>query len=355
MKLTSRERFNLAVNHKDVDRPVIDFHAASEIIEALKSYFRVETYDELLNCFQVDVRSITPDYIGPALKTFPDGTKEDMFGVRRKELASSAGKTMAEVYSPIYEMKTIDDFRKGYSFPSYEYFNFEVIKEKVHEHKRYALNAGWMSIWYLYFFLRKMDQALMDMHLNKEFFHYVMQSITDYWKGYMKRILEKADESIDYVMTYEDFGTTEGLLVSLEDIRNNVLIYYKDFAKFLSNYGAKFAFHSCGSIHQVIPDLLKLGVSILDPVQVSAKGMNIDFLKNKYGDKLTFRGAIDTTKLLPKGTVDEIRDKVKSTIKILGRNGGYIFCSSNNINTDVPLENVLAMYEAALGDKFWEE
>lgn len=355
MKLIPKERFNLTVNHKDVDRPVIDFQSASEIIGSLINYFQAENYGELINRLQVDVRGIEPDYIGPALKTFPDGTKEDIFGVRRKEIDSTTGKTTAEVYHPLAAMNTIDDFRKGYSFPSYKYFNFEVIKEKVNEHKKYALNTGWMSIWYLYFFLRKMDQVLVDMLLNKEFFHYVMQAITDYWKCHVKRILEKAGGSIDYVMTYEDFGTTGGLLISLDDIRNNVLIYYKDFAKFLSNYGARFAFHSCGSIQPVIPDLLKLGVSILDPVQVSAKGMGIGFLKNKYGDKLTFRGAIDTTKLLPKGTAGEIKEKVKSTIKILGQNGGYIFCSSNTINADVPLENVLAMYEAALGDKFWKK
>ena len=353
MGLLPEERFRLAVAHKEVDRPVVDFQAAPEVRKGLKNYFQVDD-DGLLDIFQVDARAITPDYIGPPLKTFPDGTKEDMFKVRRKELETSAGKTMAEVYFPICEMKTIDDFKKGYSFPPYEYFNFEVIGEKVHEYKRYVLNAGWMTIWYLYFFLRRMDQALIDMRLNKDFFHYVMGAITDFWKGYMKRILEAADGSIDYVMTYEDFGTTEGLLISLDDIRDEVLFYYKDFAQLVSNYGARFAFHSCGSIHEVIPDLLNLGVSILDPVQVSAKGMDINFLKNTYGDRLTFRGAIDTTELLPRGTKEEVKEKVKYTVDVLGKNGGYIFCSSNEIGADVSLENVLAMYEVVLGDKFWE-
>ncbi len=350
----SKKRFELVVAHKEVDRPIVDFQAAREIIEGLKTHFQVETEDELLDCLQVDVRSVAPDYIGPPLKTFPDGSKESIFGVRTKEIKNPSGVSNVEVYNPLSEIGTIDDFRERYSFPSYEYFDFEGVKEKVRRYNKYALNTGWMSIWYLYFFLRGMEKAMMDMLIEKEFFRYVMNECANFYKGYMKRVLEEANGAIDYVMTYEDFGSTEGLLISLDDIRNEVLIYYEDFAQIFSNYGARFAFHSCGSVHEVIPDLLNLGVSILDPVQVSAKGMDIELLKEKYGDRLTFRGAIDTTELLPRGTEEEVKEKVKHTVDVLGKDGGYIFCSSNDINADVALENVLAMYEVALGDKFWE-
>ena len=347
-----KERFELTVAHKEVDRTVIDFQAAEEIIQGLKTYFCIEDYDELLDRFQVDIRSVAPDYIGPPLKTFSDGSKENIFGVRTKRIKNPSGASDVEVYHPLSGTNTIDDFHKGYSFPPYEYFDFEGVKEKVNKYSKYALNAGWMSIWYLYFALRGMEQSLMDMLSNKEFFNYVMGECSNFYKGYMKRVLESADGAIDYVMTYEDFGTTEGLLISLDDVRDKVLVYYKDFAQLFSDYGARFAFHSCGSVHQVIPDLLNLGVSILDPMQVSAKGMDIKLLKDKYGDKLTFRGAIDTTELLPNGTKEEVKEKVKYTVDVLGKNGGYIFCSSNDINADIPLENVLAMYEVVLGNKF---
>jgi len=347
MKLIPKERFKLVVAHKEVDRPVIDFEAAPEIVGGLKNHFGVRDYDELLDCLDVDIRSIAPDYIGPPLKTFPDGSSEDMFGIRRRIIDTPFGKTSVEVYHPLANMNTIDEFRKGYDFPSYEYFDFGGIKEKARRYRKYVLNAGWMSIWYLYFFLRGMEQALIDMSLSEEFFRYIMKSCGDFWQGYMQRTLEAADGAIDYVMAYEDFGTTEGLLISPEAVREKVLWVYKDFSSFLEEYGARFAFHSCGSIHQIIPDLIEKGVSILDPIQTSAKGMDISFLKNRYGDRLTFRGAIDTTELLPRGTAEEVIDKVKFTISTLGRSGGYIFCSSNVINADVPLENVLTMYRTA--------
>ena len=348
MEFTPKERFKLVVAHKEIDRPVIDFEGAPEIIEGLKSYFGVKDHDELLDCLHVDVRSVAPDYIGPPLKAFPDGSTEDIFGVRRRGVETPSGRMSVEVYHPLAQMNTIDDFRKEYNFPLYEYFDFEGIKEKVRQYSKYVLNAGWMSIWYLYFFLRGMEQALIDMALNEEFFQYVMKSCHDFYRGYMQRTLEAAGGAIDYVMTYEDFGTTEGLLISPNDVKDKVLVFYQDFSSFLGQYGARFAFHSCGSVHQIIPDLISLGVSILDPVQTSAKGMDINFLKNRYGDQLTFRGAIDTTELLPRGTIEEVIGKVKSAIDILGRNGGYILCSSNAINADVPLKNVLAMYKAAV-------
>ncbi len=353
MELTPKERFKLVTEHKDTDRPVIDFQAAPEITEALKNYFRVDD-NGLLDILHIDVRHLGAEYIGPPLRTFPDGSREDMFGIRRKSIKAAVGTTFVETYNPIASMKTIDDFRKGYSFPSYDYFDFKRIKERTKKNKKYVLMKG-MIIWYLYFFLRGMEQALIDMIANEEFYHYVMRAIADWWKGYMKRALEPADGAIDYVIPYEDFGTNEGLMVSLNDIRNKILIYYKDFAQIFSHYGAKFAFHSCGSIHQVIPDLIKLGVSILDPIQVSANGMDIKILKDRYGNKLTFRGGIDTTELLPRRTKEEVKEKVKNTVDILGENGGYIFCSSNNINADTPIENVLAMYEVVLGNKFWEK
>ena len=352
MQLTAKERFKLAVAHKEVDRPVVDFQAAQEIKKGLKNYLGVDD-NQLLDILQVDVRHLGAEYIGPPLRTFPDGSREDMFGIRTKAIKAAVGATSAITYSPIASMKTIDDFRKGYSFPSYEYFDFERIKERIRKNKEYVLMKR-MLIWYLYFSLRGMEQALIDMIANEEFYHYVMGAIAEWWKGYMERALEPADGAIDYVITYEDFGTTEGLMVSLNDIRKKVLVYYQDFPQIFSRYGAKFTFHSCGSVHQVIPDLLKLRVSILDPVQVSAKGMDIKILKDEYGDKLTFRGGIDTTELLPRGSKEEVKEKVEYTVDVLGKDGGYIFCSSNNINADTPIENVLAMYEVVLGNRFWE-
>ena len=95
----------------------------------------------------------------------------------------------------------------------------------------------------------------------------------------------------------------------------------------------------------MIPDFIDLGVKVLDPIQTSAKDMDIKILKERFGDKLTFHGAIDTQMDLPKSSSAEIRELVKKTIDVLGKGGGYFFSPSHRIQQDTPLENIIAMYE----------
>ena len=97
----------------------------------------------------------------------------------------------------------------------------------------------------------------------------------------------------------------------------------------------------------LVPDFIDAGVKILDPIQTSAKDMDIRVLKEKYGDKLTFHGAIDTQKVLPNATADEIKELVRETISVLGKDGGYLFSPSHRIQQDTPTENIVAMYDTA--------
>ena len=110
---------------------------------------------------------------------------------------------------------------------------------------------------------------------------------------------------------------------------------------------AKLGFHSCGSIASVIDDLIEIGVDVLNPIQVTAAGMGPVTLKQKYGNRLAFWGAMDTQNVLPKGSVDDVRRMVEKRIGQLGEGGGYILASCHNIQSDVPVENVLAMFEHA--------
>jgi uroporphyrinogen decarboxylase len=105
-------------------------------------------------------------------------------------------------------------------------------------------------------------------------------------------------------------------------------------------------FHSDGAIHDLIPDLMEAGIDILNPVQVSAAGMDTKRLKKEFGDVLTFwGGGIDTQRVLPRGTPDEVRDEVKKRIDDLAPGGGFVFSTIHNIQADVPPENIMAMWD----------
>ncbi|NQU41880.1 methyltransferase, partial [bacterium] len=117
-------------------------------------------------------------------------------------------------------------------------------------------------------------------------------------------------------------------------------------------YGLKVMMHSCGSIRPLIPHLIEAGVDILDPIQVSAEGMGTEDLKREFGHEIVFHGGIDTQHVLPRGSVEEVESHVKETMGTLGDSGGYVFAPSQILGPDIPVENVLSMYETAKNLKF---
>ena len=116
----------------------------------------------------------------------------------------------------------------------------------------------------------------------------------------------------------------------------------------VKKFGKPILFHSCGSVSSLIPDLLDVGIDALNPVQVAAANMDTRRLKQEFGRDLTFWGAIDTQHVLPLGTPAEVREEVRHQIDDLGDGGGYVLCPVHNVQPEVPPENLVAMFEAAL-------
>jgi uroporphyrinogen decarboxylase len=108
---------------------------------------------------------------------------------------------------------------------------------------------------------------------------------------------------------------------------------------------AKVLFHTCGSVIDIMDDLIEIGVDVLHPVQVSARGMDPVRLKRQWGDRLSFWGGVDTQRTLSRGTPEEVRAETRQRIEVLGRRGGYVLGAVHNIQPDVSVENILAMYE----------
>ena len=109
--------------------------------------------------------------------------------------------------------------------------------------------------------------------------------------------------------------------------------------------------HSCGSVAKLLDDFVEMGVDILNPVQCSAVGMEAETLKETWGDKLIFwGGSVDTQATMPFGSPDEVRAEAEGRLRVLGRDGGLVFCSIHNIQAKTPVENVVAFFEAAKGE-----
>jgi uroporphyrinogen decarboxylase len=151
------------------------------------------------------------------------------------------------------------------------------------------------------------------------------------------------------VRVSDDLGTEHGPIISPYLYRELIKPRQKKLYQFIkNNTGAKLLLHSCGSVYQLIPDFIEIGVDALNPIQVSARDMDTRKLKGEFGDKLTFwGGGCDTQKVLPLGTLEDVKQEVKKRIRDLAPGGGFIFTPVHNIQYDVSPEKICALYDTA--------
>jgi len=166
----------------------------------------------------------------------------------------------------------------------------------------------------------------------------------------LARVHEAVGDRVDVIfLTGTDFGHQRGAFLSVQAYRD----LYKPFHRALNDWihahtPWKTFMHSCGSVVSLIEDFIDAGFDILNPVQCSAEGMDPEDLKARFGDRLTFwGGGVDTQRTLPFGTPEEVRDEVCRRLAIFGPGGGYVFNPIHNIQARTPVENLLALYEAA--------
>lgn len=197
--------------------------------------------------------------------------------------------------------------------------------------------------------IRKFDEWLMAHMLFPEYIQEVYEMQTEVMLKNLEIYRQAVGDKIQIVwISGTDFGTQNGEFFSVDIFRELYKPYYKRINDWVhQNTPWKTFYHCCGSIVNYLDDFVDMGVDILNPVQISAKGMDPHMLKEKYGDKLVFwGGGIDTQRTLPFGTPDEVRAQVKERLEIFSKGGGYVFNPIHNVVGKTPVENLIAMYEA---------
>ena len=196
--------------------------------------------------------------------------------------------------------------------------------------------------------LRGEEQAYVDLKRNPGIVHYCMDRLFELAWQKTRRILEQLPPGL-LLLCYvaEDMGFQSGLMISPADIREFLLPGMKRMVELARRHNALVFHHNDGAIAGILPDLMSLGIDVLNPVQWRASGMDREKLKAAYGDRLVFHGAMDNQKTLPFGTVDDVREEVCDNIRLLGAAGGYVLAPCHNIQPITPVDNVIAMYEKA--------
>jgi uroporphyrinogen decarboxylase len=372
-ELTSRERVRRAVRRQEPDRVPLDLgtttsttmvNAAHDRLSRhlglkgegclISVMFQLVLVDEaILRQFQVDLRPVMGK--GPSRSDGgyrPDGTFEDEFGIRYRR--PPGGLYYDIIASPLKEA-TIKDL-ESYPFPDPldpgRVAGVEAEARELHENTDYAVvgtPGGPVNIFELAWYLRGLDQMLMDLLVDKPFVHALLRKVTDLQKAKYGEFLRKCGKYLDIVRIGDDMGTQQQPFFSPALYREMIKPYHQEYFSFIKEHtDASLMLHSCGNVYPLIPDLIEAGVDILNPIQVSAKDMDPQRLKQEFGDRLTFSGAIDTQHVLPHGSPHEVEEEVRRRIQELGPGGGYMIASVHNIQPDVPPENVVAMFHAGL-------
>jgi uroporphyrinogen decarboxylase len=374
-KMTSRERVLATLNHQEPDRVPVDIGGGgsttlvveayaklkkllgiqSDRTEILNETFRAARLDEqTLRRLGTDVRQLrTRSASRWTPPPSPAGASVDIWGVSWKKAFYGEGCFYWELTGrpPLAEARISDLDRFPWPDPEDPGLTEGLAEEakQLYDETPYAVAADpvYKSFWEMAVRLRGFEQILMDVALDPQFVSALLNKLLEIHLVATRRYLEAAGPYIQIVRVGDDLATQNGLLLSLDSYRRLVKpVQRRYFDLIHSQAQAKIYYHSCGNVTDLIDDLAEIGVDLLNPVQVSAMG-DTTGLKATFGHKMAFCGAIDTQRVLPFGTVQEVEAEVQKRIRDLGPGGGFILAAVHNIQPDVPAENILAMADAA--------
>jgi len=362
--VTSKERFWAALSHRHPDRVPIDYQAKHPVREKLKNLYGVSSERELLDALGCDfyylsVRDISqnetslPIYRGPELP-FTDTERLCPFGIRfRRSVHDDKFGADEAIAGPLEGAATVKEILE-YRFPDPSWFDMDALARECEGYSDKVIVGGfWTAVFGDSYRMHGFENFLLNMSMNPELIHTLIERMTDFYLELNERFFTAIGKRMDVFFMGNDFGSQGGLLFSEQMWLDFFHDPYERIIGHAKEKGYRVMVHSCGAIEPLLKHFISCGVEILDPVQTTASGMDAAELKKRYGERLVFHGAIDTQGILPHGSPDDVVVHVKETIKVLGKQGGYLFASCNSLQNDTPVENVRAMYETAK-DATWQ-
>lgn len=343
--MNSKERVLRTIDRQETDRIPMDFFGTSnETLERIRGEMNLNSIEDVYRKLGIDLwcNWSMGDYSG-ARREFM-GLEADIWGVPLSSQTQGDSSFMA----PLIEVSSIDDI-ESYKWPDPNDFNFENLIRKIEANSEYAVIGGvWAPIFHNITWLCGFETTLINIQTEPEITKALIRHVTDFWVGYTRNLLEAGKGKIDLIQNCNDFGAQTSMIMNPELFREFFKPALKRLYDCIKEYDVKVFQHSCGSIYPIIPDLIEIGADVLNPLQTSATGMNPEMIKAEFGNKITFDGGIDTQHVLPEGSPEEVRSEVRKMIRIMGQNGGYILAPSQGLESDVPIENIIALYEEGL-------
>jgi uroporphyrinogen decarboxylase len=369
--MTHKERLRVALSHGQPDTVPIDFGGTvnSSIVvegyEQLKKHFGVATesricqrmtriveVDEpILRALNIDTRAV---FTGAPMRENEQESGprsyRDIWGIERIKPEHSF--YYDQTSFPLAGEITISDVM-NYPWPDPDDPNIvQGMKERVTWIRENTDCAAILRVPAPFVhtsqYLRGFEDWYSDVASNANVLEILFDAILDVTMQIAKRVLRDVGQEVDVIVCGDDLGMQQGLQMHPDYYRRVIKPRHARYFRQIHDLSpAKFLFHSCGSVVRILDDLIDIGVDALNPVQVSAKGMDPGELKKTYRNRLAFWGAIDTQHVLPYGSVEDVKNEVERRIEQLGEGGGFVLAAVHNIQPDVPVENIRAMFRHA--------
>jgi uroporphyrinogen decarboxylase len=292
----------------------------------------------------VDVRHL--DAPAPPERPVGGGVFQNLWGERFVWQQTPWGPMREDVKGALSGPRSLADL-EAFAWPAPDCLDRSQLKVQCARYESHALLYGFADIWQRPALVRGWEDMFLDMVERPEVAHFLCRKFTDFYVEDYTRAAELTAGRIDLYLVISDLGSQRGPLISRQMFSAFVAPYLKRMVDCIHGLGGLVLFHSCGSVRQFIPALIKLGVDVLDPIQPVGPEMDPAGLKREFGAALSFHGGIDMQNLLPRASPAQVAAEARRYCEVLGAGGGYILAPAHLFQPEVPPENILALYRGA--------
>lgn len=348
MSLTPRNNLLNLWRRKGLEYAPVFFGLCPSLVEEFqKRYGCTDFYDDIfkfpfrsLNAAVKENKQDWAKYYSEI--TFNPDTNFDDNGVAHEPHLGS--KHMTRMYHPMKKFTSLDEF-KAYPYPELRHDSIELLipaVKSLHDSGLAAMGGGG-SIWENAWFMRSMEELMVDMMIGDEKAVYHLDKITELTS---RRAAVLAAAGVDFIHLGDDIGMQHAIMMSEELYRDWLKPRLAKVIKAAKTVKPDllFSYHSCGYIEPFIPDLIEIGVDILNPVQPEC--MSFEKIHAEYGDVLSFWGTIGTQTTMPFGKPEDVRSEVLRNLKIAGKKGGLLCTPTHMVEPEVPWANIEAYLQA---------
>jgi len=342
MKMNSKKRALSVFEGVKSDRFPMWYGADAETSSNIMKLLGIDEEEQLPPALGIDFRTIRPRYIGAPLARHEDGSMDTIWGIRRG--GCYYGQALNH---PLSGAETVEEVEK-FPWPDPAEWEVDHVVEEAEKYEDFCLIGGaWSPFFHDVSELLGMEEMFIKMAMNPSVVEAACERCVEFYQDQSRRMFELAGDLLDIFFIGNDFGSQNGLLCSPDMWRRFFAPGTKAMIDLGHRYGLKVALHSCGDIHEILPDLIDMGLDVINPVQVSAAHMDPVKLKMEYKERIVFFGGVDV-EILRCGTEEDVRGETRRIIEILGEDNRYIVAPSHDyLLPEIPAENIIAMYDEA--------